>query len=259
MMTRHKEKKSVSLAFVSRWASISAHGRSDSLSKAQAWKEFSFCFVGWNTGFWSSQPPYKKCETLRTPQQEGALTRPWVEPTKDAKGSCRAEPAALESCSLCYSHQHSIATVWGSASQTQPSGPFTNSSQRRRDNKMGTAGFATNSRKHNTWCSGNHLFKKSSSSYHLWSNQPLPCSFNSEVLLNNVFCFLVSFSTLPSFIPLGLPQYRCGFLSLPPICIIVNNAVQCIVAVIRAFPTPNNIFISAPLVSSRKFRCALNV
>lgn len=103
------------------------------------------------------------------------------------------------------------------------------------------------------------LKKKFSSYYHLWNNQPLPCSFNSEVLLNNFFYFLVSFSTLPSFIPLGLPQYRCGFLSLPLICIIVNSAVQCIVAVIRAFPTPNNIFISAPLVSSRKFRSALNV
>lgn len=125
-----------------------------------AWKEFSFCFAGWNAAFWSSQSSYKKCETLRTPQQEGALTRPWVEPTKDAKGSRRSEPAALVSCILCYSHQHLIATVWGSVSQTQPSGPLTNSSQRRRDNKIGTAGFAANSRKHNIWCSGNHLLKK---------------------------------------------------------------------------------------------------
>lgn len=160
MMTWHKENGSVSLAFVSRRTCISAHGRSDPMPKAEAWKEFSFCFAGWNTGFWSSQSSYKKCETLRTPQQEGALMRPWVEPTKDAKGSRISEPAALVSCGLCYSHQHLIATVWGSVSQTQPSGPLTNSSQRQRDNKMGTAGFATNSRKHNIWCSGNHLLKK---------------------------------------------------------------------------------------------------
>lgn len=115
--------------------------------------------------------------------------RPWVEPTKDAKGSRRSEPAALMSCSLCYSHQHLIATVWGSVSQTQPSGSLTNSSQRRRDNKMGTAGFATNSRKHNIWCCGNHLKKKSSSYYHLWNNQPLPCPFNSEALLKKISVF----------------------------------------------------------------------
>lgn len=47
-----------------------------------AWKEFSFCFAGWNAAFWSSQSSYKKCETLRTPQQEGALTRTWWNPLK---------------------------------------------------------------------------------------------------------------------------------------------------------------------------------
>lgn len=31
--------------------------------------------------------------------------------------------------------------------------------------------------------------KKSSSYYHLWNNQPLPCSFNSEALLNNLSVF----------------------------------------------------------------------
>lgn len=86
-------------------------------------------------------------------------------------------------------------------------------SQRQRDNKMGTVVFATNSRKHNIWCSGNHLKKKKSSSYyHLWNNQPFPCSFNNDALLR-FFCFLIYFWTLPSFISLGLPQHRCRSLS----------------------------------------------